>query len=134
MPAKAVVDAVEARIGSTWNGIPVQGVNLKGDVPDDASSFIVVQYPLANSRRLGLARHFMEEGIVRIVINGERGRGTGPLLEWQDDLATLFRDRTFDGVETGTPDKSPLDDSNDLGSFYQLRLIVPYTYQYSDEG
>lgn len=133
MPAKAVVDAVEARIGPVWNGVPVMGVNLSSDAPDDASAFIVLQYFTVAGRRLVLGREFAEDGAIRIVVNGPRGDGMGQLLEWQDQLASLFRAKTFGGVETGVPDLSPLDDDNDLGSYYQIRVIVPYSYQFSEE-
>ena len=128
MPAKAVVDAVETRIGTTWNGLPVIGVNKGGDTPDDASSFIVVQYPIANVEQMTLGRVYREEGAFRIVINSARGDGIAVALGWADQLAALFRTQRFGGIRTWTPGSPIIDDNNDQGSYFQLSFAVPYTY------
>jgi hypothetical protein len=132
MPSKAVVDAVEARIGSTWNSIPVRGVNVGSDVPDDAATFIVVEYPIANVTRMGLGPIFQEEGAFRIVLNTERGEGIAQTLTWADQLAALFRDQSFGGIRSGTPSPPTIDDSNDRGSFFQVSLSVPFTYDFRE--
>lgn len=132
MASKAVVDAVEARIGATWSGIPVRGLNLGSDTPDDASAFIVVEYPVASAEQMTLGRVYREEGAFRIVINAERGQGTSQALTWADQLATLFRSQDFGGVKTWVPSPPTLDESNDRGSYFQISFSVPFTYDFRD--
>lgn len=55
MASKAVVDAVEARLAANWSATPIIGINLKGEPPADGSPFLTVQYPVSNSRHVGMA-------------------------------------------------------------------------------
>ena len=137
MASKPVVDAVEARIGATWsdgagNSLPVFGVNQQGTPPADGSSYIVIQYPVSNADQSTIgalgANVFREEGAFRIVVNAMRGAGTAQGLGWADQLAALFRGKEFGGVVTLAPSPPAIDDSNDLGSYFALSVVVPYNY------
>jgi hypothetical protein len=130
MARKAVVDAVEARLATLWNGPRVVGLNTFGEAPEDGSAFVVVQYPVANEEQITVGAPgnniFREEGAIRFVINAVRGSGQTQALLWADELAALFRAKEFDGVRTFAPDSPAIDDRNDEGNYYSLAIVVPY--------
>jgi hypothetical protein len=132
MPRKAVVDAVEARLGATWSGLPVWGANNQGEPPGDGSEFVMVQYPVAETRRMSLGtRRYREEGAIRFVIHAQRGFGAGRALTLADDIAELFRDVTFDGVETRRPSSMPIGNDNDRGNYFVASVTVPYAFDFT---
>ncbi len=132
MPGKAVVDAVEARLAAGWNACPVFGLNQQAEPPADGSPFLRVDYPLANSEQISIGAPgenvFREEGVFRVVIHQERGAGSATALIWSDQIAALFRGKTFDGVVTFAPEPSPLDDDNENGLYYTVAVAVPYQF------
>jgi hypothetical protein len=129
MASKAVKDAVSARLGVAWNGLPVTGPNE--DAATSAGSFLALQFPVANNRRMTIDRgRYREEGAFRIVINGERAVGADQVLGWADDLAALFRDQQFDGVVCGVPGSPFLDDRNDMGNYFQVAVVFPYHFDF----
>jgi len=132
MASEAVVNAVAARLAANWNKVPLVGVNLNESAPADGSPFIVVQYPIANEEQISVgspgANIWREEGVFRLVIHAERGGGVAQGLQWADELRTLFRGKHFDGVETFAPSPPAIDDSNDIGNYFQLSVAVPYQF------
>lgn len=132
MASKTVVDAVNARLAANWTACPIYGPNERTTTPDDASAFIDVQYPVANTSQLTLDRHYREEGVIRLVINAERGSGSDQGLEWADTLAGLFRTQRFAGIMTWTPSPPVINDENENGNYYQLSLVIPYTFDFHD--
>lgn len=131
MPSKAVAEAFQSRLGTTWNGIPVVGIDTIPEPPDDAEAFIVVQYPVVNASQPVLGRRFFEEGAARIVLNIKEGIGLAQGLEWADALAALFRvDDLALGLETFAPEAPVVDDTNDDGNWFSFAVIVPFRYQF----
>jgi hypothetical protein len=133
MAAKAVVDAVLARMQAQWTACPVVPENAQGDTPADASAFIVVQFPVSSTERWSIGdRQYREEGGFRLVINVERGGGIDKLMEWGDQLAAIFRYRSFDGVECWTPTSPFTDDRSDEGNYFTGSVVVPYVFDFTD--
>lgn len=132
MASKAVVEAVEARLGPVWNGLAVYSPNSpEGETPADAAQFLQLQFPLADAERMSISnRLYRETGGFRVIINGERGAGVSQILTWAEQLMTLFRDVTFDGVKCEVPSPPFLDDSNENGSYFKASIVVPYTYDF----
>lgn len=130
MPAKAVADAVEARLIANWGTTPIIGYDTQAQPPDDADAFVVVQYPIANGAQPVLGRTFWEEGAFRIVLNMRRGIGLAQGLEWADTLATLYRRVKFSAIETFVPDGPIIDDNIENGNWISYAVIVPYRYEY----
>jgi hypothetical protein len=129
MASKAVKDAVAARLGATWNNLLVALPNT--DVDTSSGSFLALQFPVANNRRMTIDRgRYREEGAFRIVINGDRAVGADQVLGWADELATLFRDQKFDGVVCGVPGSPFLDDRNDMGNYFQAAVVFPYHFDF----
>jgi hypothetical protein len=142
MASKAVVDAVESRLGATWTvvstidatstDIPVIGVNTLGTPPADGSSFIEVQYPVANEIHVGMAavgnRTFRESGAFRLILSIPRGQGIAQGLDWADQLRVLFRAKQFSGVSCLAPNPAFIDNSNDTGNYFVLSIVVPYYF------
>lgn len=129
MASKAVVDAVAARLGDTWNGITVVPPNTTDEPPADGSPYILLQFPVADTRRSVVNnRQYREEGGFRVVLHGTRGSGTDQILERTGELAALFRDRKFDGVETQVPSEPFIDD--ETGNYAIAAVVVPYTYDF----
>jgi Bacteriophage related domain of unknown function len=132
MASKAVVDAVESRLAANWTATPIIGVNLKGEPPTDGSPFLTVQYPVANSRHVGMAgvgnRTFREEGVLRLVLSVRRGRGQSQALQWCDQLAALFRAQQFNSITCRVP-SPPIDNNdNESGNYFVLSIAIPYFY------
>lgn len=137
MVAKAVVDAVEARLGPSWTSIdgtvvPVFGINTTGQTPTDGSPFIEVQYPVANEDQITIGAPgvnvFREDGGIRFVLNIQRGLGVAQGLGWIDELRTLFRAKQFGGVSTWGASSPVLDNSNDAGMYWTLAFVVLYYF------
>ena len=135
MASKAVVDAVEARLGPSWTAadgsvLPVFGINTSGDTPSDGTPFIATQYPVANGEQITIGtpgtQVWREEGAIRFVLNIARGAGVAQGLQWADELATLFRGKQFGGVSTWAPTSPVLDNSNDVGNYWTLSFVCPY--------
>ncbi len=132
MARKAVMDAVEARLAALWTRCPVAGNRLEGDTPSGATSFLAVQYPVANEERITVGAPgenvYREEGAIRFVLNAGREVSSAVALAWADELASLFRGKIFDGVETFGVSTPALDDRNDRAGYFVLSLAVPYQH------
>lgn len=132
MAHKHVVDAVATRLTDLWTATPVVMQNTQGETSPDGSSHIVVQFPVSNVSRWPInERLYVEEGGVRFVINCQRGVGTDEALTLAEQLATLFRDQTLDGVRFFVPSSPFLDDSNDVGSYFVATVVCPYSYTFN---
>ncbi len=135
MPKKAVVDAVEARLQERFTACPVFGINLQGETPEDGSTFVQVQYPVASTSTMDLAgTYYREEGAIRFIVNAQRGAETAAGLTLADDLATLFRNKKFGGVQTFAPSSPVIDDRNEEGMYFALSFAVPYQFDFTDSA
>ncbi|QDM32094.1 hypothetical protein FNL55_12680 [Tardiphaga sp. vice352] len=132
MAKKQVIDAVEARLGAIWDGLPVFGPNSEGEPPSDGTPFLMVQYPISNARRVTVnARIYREEGGFRIVLNEARGFGLEKTTQRCEALANLFSDQSFDGVVCQVPSSPFIDDDNEDGNYFQTSIVVPYTFNFT---
>lgn len=131
MPSAAVDAAFKARLGSLWTISPVIGLNNVMEPPTGVDAFLVVQYPVVNSGKPALGRHYFEDGAARLVLNVKAGLDLATGLGWADTLASLFRTQKFGGVETFAPSAPAINDANDDGNWFELSLIVPYRYQFN---
>lgn len=132
MPSKAVYDAVKARLDANWSALPVTFPDTAQETPDDASPYVVVQFPISSSEQMSIgapgANVWRETGAIRFVINSSRGAGLTDGLQWADDLAALFRGKIFDGVRTYAPGSPVIDDRGDMGNYQQLSFAVEYDF------
>ena len=135
MASKAVIDAVGAYLGTTWQAsdgtnLTVIAANTLGEAP--AAPFLQVQYPVASERHVGMAgvgnRVFREEGAIRVVMTVTRGLGQTKAVGWCDELRSLFRAQQFGGVTTYSPSPAVDNDQNDAGAYWVLSFSVPYFY------
>ncbi len=129
MPAKAVADAVEARLIANWTATVIVPYDTIGETPD-VEAFLIVQYPVVNGVQPVLERKFFEEGAFRIVLNVARGIGLEQGLTWCDTLKDIFRRVKFSGVETFVPSGPVTDDNTDQGNWISYSIIVPYRYEF----
>lgn len=139
MASKAVVDAVEGVVGSSWTSgggisLPVIGLNAPGPLPADGSPHIEIDYPVANKKWLTFGdpgnNQFRETGGFRIVINEKRGAGTERAQGWADELAALYQGKAFLGGnlqcdEAGVP---IVNNGNATGSYFQFSFVVTYRF------
>lgn len=132
MASKAVMDAVSARLTADWTNCPVDDPNTVGGTPADGSAFLTVQYPVANEEHIGLgsigARTYREEGGIRFVLSVPRGAGLSLAMTWADQLRSMFRAAQFGGVTCQAAAPPALDDSNDNGNYFLLRMVVLYYF------
>jgi hypothetical protein len=131
-----VIATVRTAIDSSsldQSAVPVKQVNEDQSLPDLGGPFIMLQYPVSQTRRVSLGdRYYEETGGMRIVINVPRGIGIAAATDWSEILTDLFRDVTYDGVIFGIPTSPFMDDTNDEGSYFVATVVVPYTYRFRD--
>lgn len=131
MASRHVEDAVQAYLTANWTTAPVLTENSEGETPADGSAFVRLQFPIAEVTRWAVdRRHYREEGGFRLLIAIQRGMGTGLARVWGEELAALFRDRKFDGVETKVPSEPFTDEQSDQGNYFLASMVVPYTYNF----
>lgn len=130
MAMKTVVDAVYARLAANWAATDIDTTGERGETA--GAAFITVQFPVSNISRLSISdRLYREEGAFRIVINAERGdAGVANALTWADQLAALFRDVSFGGVQCLVPSSPAIGDFNDEGMYFVTTIVCPYTYDF----
>lgn len=132
MASKAVMDAVSARLSANWTATAIVDPNTAGEPPADGSAFLTVQYPVANEEHISLGqpggRLFREEGGIRFVLAVPRGIGVEQALAWMDGLRLAFRAAQFAGVTCQAAPPPAIDDENDQGGMYRLRLVVLYYF------
>jgi hypothetical protein len=132
MPAAAVEAAFQARQFASMPTVPIIPAIVSGEVPKDYDAWIEIQYPVANGIKPALGRHYFEEGAARLVLNVRRSMEMEDALSIADDIASVYRDITFDGVETFTPSPPIINDTTNDGNWFSLSVIVPYRYQFDD--
>ncbi|WP_286718223.1 phage tail terminator-like protein [Devosia sp. 63-57] len=132
MAQAAVVAAFAARL-SSWAQIglcPIIDENTGGQVPADGSPYMVMQFPFSESVRASFGAPgnniYREEGAARLVLHVQRGSGTEEARAWADSLASHFRGKHFDGVETFAP--SSADSGNSNGLYFVVAIAVPYRF------
>lgn len=131
MANSAVVAAFRGRLASLWTRCPVQGdVNVGATVP--STPFIEVQFPVstASQKSIGApgANIWREEGGCLLTLHVERQSGADAWLPWVDELASIFRGKNFDGVQTFAPNSAIYSDENEDGQTFKLRVAVPYQH------
>lgn len=136
MASRTVEDAVDAYLAANWTHIadcPIYVENEQGEIPADGSAFLKLQYPVANVSRFVVSdRGYLEEGGFRILIHVQRGAGTDTIRQYGSELAAMFRDQTFDGVECLVPTEPFTDDQNDEGLYFVGSVVVPYRFYFRD--
>jgi len=134
MAHPTAVAAIEARLAANWATTPIIGANTTGVIPTDGSPFVLVDYPVATTRRFSTGtRAYLEEGGFRIILHGQRGIGLTTGLTQSETLAAIFRDQKFGtglAVNTLDPDSPITDDLSDEGNYFLFITVVPYTFQY----
>lgn len=136
MASKSVVDTVEAYLGANWTTTSIIGINTTGEVPADGSSFLTLQYPVANEQHVGMGgvgdRAFRETGAIRLVLSVPRAQGQGQGLAWCETLRTLFRAKDITGpgglVRTREPSPPIVNNANDDGIYWVLSFAIPYWF------
>jgi hypothetical protein len=133
MPSAAVEFAFQARLFEATSGDPpVIPAIVSGQPPNGEDAFIIAQYPVVNGSKPVLGRHYFEEGAARLVLNVRRSLEMADALAMADDLASVFRDRKFHGIESFTPSPPIVNDTSNDGNWFSLSVIVPYRYQFED--
>jgi hypothetical protein len=133
MPSAAVEFAFQARLYESTSGNPPVIPAIVSGQPDNShTAFLVVQYPVVNGTKPVISRHYFEEGAARLVLNVRRSVEMADALGMADDLASIFRDRRFHGIESFTPSPPIVNDTSNDGNWFSLSVIVPYRYQFDD--
>ena len=133
MPSAVVDAAFQARYYEhTLNDPPLYSAILSGQPANSLDAFVILQYPVVNGSKPTIGRHYFEEGAARFVLNVRRTAEMEAALSIADDLASIFRDRKFHGIQTFTPSPSIINDTSNDGNWFSLSVIVPYRYQFDD--
>lgn len=135
MARKAVIDAVEARLAAEWTHsveCPIRGAYSISETPADASNFLLVQYPMANETPISVgspgSNVFREEGVFRVMLHYARYDDIETALEWIEEIATIYRGQSFDGVMCHEVDSPPLDDRTEEGNYLLFPVAVVYDH------
>jgi hypothetical protein len=133
MPSAAVESAFQTRLYEFTSGDPpVIPAIVAGQPDDEHDVFIILQYPVVNGSKPALQRRYFEEGAARFVLNVRRTVEMADALGMADDLAAIFRDYKFHGIETFTPSPPIVNEVSNDGNWFTLTVIVPYRYQFDD--
>ena len=133
MPSAVVEAAFQARLYEyTLGDPPVISAIVSGQPSNTDDAFIVIQYPVVNGSKPTIGRHYFEEGAARLVLNVRRTAEMEDALALADNLASIFRDKTFHGIETFTTSQPIVNDVSNDGNWFSLSVIVPYRYQFYD--
>jgi hypothetical protein len=133
MPSATVEAAFQARLYEfTLGDPPVIPAITVGQPSNTDDAFIVIQYPVVNGSKPVLGRHYFEEGAARLVLNVRRSAEMETALGLADDIAGMFRDYKFHGIETFTPSPPIINEVSNDGNWFSLSVIVPYRYQFYD--
>lgn len=130
MPAKAVADAVQARLVANWTQTMIIDYDTRA-TPPDADAFLMTQYPVVNAEKPVIDRLFREVGGIRFVLSVRRGIGQAQGLAWADQLAALFREVKFSGIQCWQPSPPIVDDNNEEGDWVLYAVIVPYWFEFT---
>lgn len=132
MARREVEEAVEARLRANWTASAIVVGNEEATTPGDGSAFVTVQFPFAETRRYPLNRRlYREDGRFRIVISIPTGTGMETVRAWGEQLAALFRDVKFSGVQCGAPG-SPATIDEGTGGYHVAAFTVPFTFYFED--
>lgn len=129
MAKKVVTDAVFARLQANWSTTPILALNETTQTPGDGSAWVQLQFIVANGRQTTLGRTYLETGAFRITIATEIGSGLSKSNDYAEQIATIFRNQKFSGVESLTP---TIREGIDEGSYFIAAVIVPFQYEYRD--
>jgi hypothetical protein len=133
MPSAVVEAAFQARLYEyTLGDPPVFSAIVSGQPKNGDQAFIVLQYPVVNGSKPTIGRHYFEEGAARLVLNVRRTAEMEDALALADNLASIFRDKTFHGIETFTTSPPIVNDTTNDGNWFSLSVIIPYRYQFDD--
>lgn len=123
----SVVQAVERRLKANFTRCPIFVENEAVGTPDDASAWIVIDFPWSRSSWI-TADEFEEEGGFRVLLAVPALGGAHEGRAWLDEIAVLFRGQAFDGVQCFAPQTAATNNMNEIGSYFRLELTVPYEF------
>lgn len=134
MADAVVIAAVKARQAAGWTTAPFVYPNEPFSPPSDGSTFVQVDFPLAESDQASLgapgANKFRDMGTVRFIVNTITGSGTELATQYAGELADLFRAQVFGGVITYAP--SPPVYLGAEGMHAAWSISVPYKYDHQE--
>jgi Bacteriophage related domain of unknown function len=134
MAAKAVEDAVNARLKTNWTTTAVVDDDTTGSAPDDGAPYVTVQYPVAQENQITVGSPgnnvFRESGAFRIVLNWSSGSGKDEPIKQMDQLRAIFRGKQFSGVTTFAPSPGIETVANYQAGRYVLSCAVPYQFDF----
>ncbi len=129
MAKKAAVDAIIARLKANWALSEIIDVNATTQTPADLSPWIRIEFPIASNRQVVLGRGYREDGGFRIVVATALGEGIGKSNDWCEQIATIFRNRKFDGVQCLAPS---IREGIDEDMYFIAAVTVPFYFYYTD--
>lgn len=127
----SVVQAVERRLKAGFTGCPIYVENETSQTPDLATAWALVDFPWSRAEWI-TADEFQEEGAFRVVVAVPRKSGGHAARGWLDDIASLFRGQSFEGVQCYAPQSASSDDQSERAAYFRLSLTVPYEFIISE--
>lgn len=123
----SVVQSVENRIRANFTRCPILVENSNEETPDDAASWILIDFPWSRSEWV-TAEEFEEEGGFRVMLAVAAGAGAHEGRAWLEEISTLFRGQSFDGIQCYSPQSPVTSDRNDAANYFRLEITVPYRF------
>jgi hypothetical protein len=131
MPHKSASDAIRARLAANWTKSAILGVNADMEPPTDGSPWVRVTFPVANDDKLALGPRYRDGSSAFIAVATEIAIGLEKSSEWCSEIAAIFRNHKFDGVDCAFAAPT-INEGRDQGSYWIASVVVPYRYFYSD--
>lgn len=129
MAKQAITNAVAARLVANWTTTQILKLNEDTGTPADGSPWVRLQFPVSNDIQTILGRGYRATGAFRVVVATAIGEGLTNSMTWCEQIATIFRNQKFDGVQCLTP---TIGEGIDDGNYFIATVIVPFRYEYSD--
>jgi len=127
MAHPSVTTAVNARLAANWNLTRILKLNEETQTPGEGSPWVRVEFPVSRNSKPILGRYGRESGGFRIAVATEIGSGLTKSNDYCEQIAAIFNDITFAGVECRD---ASINEGRDDGSYFIASVIVPYFFNY----
>lgn len=132
MASSSAAAAIKARLKAGWTATKIYAPNEIADLPDVPVPLVVLEFPggVGDQITVGVpgANLFRETEVFMLHVLVPTLRGDETARAYAAQLAALFRDRQFDGVNCLAP--FPPSDGSDRakGNYWGVSFAVPYYF------
>jgi len=114
---------IESRFSDNWGSTtPIKWNNIEFKyTPNQA--FVELEIVSANIVKIDVLTSYRYTGLITIIINVPINTGTKVARTYADTAATIFRDKTFDGIVCDSASINTLGGRNE---WYKILVTIPF--------